>query len=82
MFLQQGVFAKLLGNRKATVICLLLALLNKILIAWLYSDLEGDKALYLLITKGFLDTGLFKFLKVGSLFIFMMQLYKRHFIHY
>jgi hypothetical protein len=49
---------KLFGARKATAICLLLALMNKILIAWLYSNLGGDKSLYLLFTQSFLDTGI------------------------
>lgn len=46
------------NNRSVTWLCLLLAVLNKSLIAWLYSDLSGDKALYLLFTAGFLKTGI------------------------
>jgi hypothetical protein len=45
------------NNRHITTLCLLLAILNKSLIAWLYSDLEADKALYLLFAKSFLATG-------------------------
>ncbi|HEY0058868.1 MAG TPA: hypothetical protein VGB56_07010, partial [Flavisolibacter sp.] len=44
-----------LDSRGATLACLLLALINKLLIAYLYTDLEGDKSLYLLFTKNLLS---------------------------
>ncbi|HYO21322.1 MAG TPA: hypothetical protein VER36_02885, partial [Flavisolibacter sp.] len=37
--------------------CILISIVNKSLIALLYSSLKGDKALYLLLSKGFLETG-------------------------
>lgn len=43
------------NTRAAGVVCLLLALLNKSLVAWLHTDLEGDKALYLLLSKSLLE---------------------------
>jgi hypothetical protein len=42
-------------TKAAGVICVLLALLNKSLVAWLHTDLEGDKALYLLLSKSILE---------------------------
>lgn len=42
-------------TRSAGIICVLLALLNKSLVAWLHTDLEGDKALYLLLSQSILE---------------------------
>src|SRR5215217_7250953 len=39
----------------ATFICFAIALLNKCLIAWLYSDISSDKSLYLLFAKTILQ---------------------------
>ncbi|HEY0066366.1 MAG TPA: hypothetical protein VGB46_03350, partial [Flavisolibacter sp.] len=43
------------NTRMAGVVCVLLALLNKSLVAWLHTDLEGDKALYLLLSQSILE---------------------------
>jgi hypothetical protein len=51
----ESFFSKLLHSKTAVWICILLAWLNKTLIAWLYTDLEGDKSLYLLFSKSFLE---------------------------
>jgi hypothetical protein len=57
--LQQDHFLKQAFNsRYAGIVCLLLAVLNKCIIALVYTDLEGDKSLYLLFAKNFLQTGL------------------------
>jgi hypothetical protein len=42
-------------TKAAGIICVLLALLNKSLVAWLHTDLEGDKALYLLLSQSILE---------------------------
>ena len=44
-------------DKRAGVICLAIAILNKSIIAWLYSSLKADKALSLLFAKAFLETG-------------------------
>jgi hypothetical protein len=44
-----------LNSRAAAFLCLALALLNKSLVAWLHTDLEGDKALYLLLSRSILE---------------------------
>ncbi len=38
-----------------SVACFFIALLNKILLSWIYTDLEGDKSLYLLFTESLLQ---------------------------
>lgn len=54
--IQAAAFLRMHFNTKtAGVICVLLALLNKSLVAWLHTDLEGDKALYLLLSKSILE---------------------------
>ena len=47
----------LLDRRIAVLISLLLAIVSKSVIAFAYTSLKGDKALYLLLTKGLLQTG-------------------------
>ncbi|MDQ3683200.1 MAG: hypothetical protein M3352_09030, partial [Bacteroidota bacterium] len=44
-----------LDSKWAVFICILLAVINKILLSWLFTDLEGDKALYLLFSKSLLE---------------------------
>ncbi len=44
-----------LGSKWAVFFCISLALLNKIILSWLFTDLEGDKALYLLFAKSLLE---------------------------
>ena len=44
-----------LGSKWAVFLCLLLAVVNKIIIAGLFTDLEGDKALYLIFSKSLLE---------------------------
>jgi hypothetical protein len=48
-------FIKSLNSKQTTILCLFLALLNKISIAWLYLSLEGDKSLYLLFSQSLLN---------------------------
>jgi hypothetical protein len=43
------------GSRAVAVTCILLAILNKALIAAIHTDLEGDKALYLLFAQSMLN---------------------------
>jgi hypothetical protein len=47
-----------LESKKSGIICLLAAIANKCLIAFYFSSLHGDKALYLLMAKGFLQKGI------------------------
>ena len=49
------IFKPHLGTKAATIFCLLAALLNKSLIAWIYTDLSGDKSLYLLFAQQLLS---------------------------
>lgn len=44
-----------LNSKWAVLLCLSLAVINKILLSWLFTDLEGDKALYLLFSKSLLE---------------------------
>jgi hypothetical protein len=37
------------------ILCFVIALVNKIIISWFFTDLEGDKSLYLLFTKSLLS---------------------------
>lgn len=48
-------FKSNLNTVRATIFCLLLALINKSLLAWIYTDLVGDKSLYLLFAKQILE---------------------------
>lgn len=48
---------RMLEGRWAGVVCVLIAVVNKSLVAWWYSSLKADKALYLLFAKNFLQTG-------------------------
>ena len=47
----EGFFKKYFNTITATIVCFLLALVNKTLIAWVYTSLIGDKSLYLLFAK-------------------------------
>src|SRR5215218_651115 len=57
MFERALTLKNLLDSRRAGIICLVIAIVNKSTIAWLYSSLKADKALYLLFAKSFLETG-------------------------
>ena len=46
---------KLLSNKYLPIFCLIIAIINKSLIANIYSDLEGDKSIYLLFSANFLE---------------------------
>jgi hypothetical protein len=46
---------KKITTKQVTIFCFLIALLNKILIAFLLTSLEGDKSLYLLFSQSLLD---------------------------
>ena len=48
---------KLFDSKRSEIICIVIAILNKSIIALLYSSLKADKALYLLFAKTFLETG-------------------------
>ena len=50
-----AIFKSHFNTKAATIICFLLALTNKCLLAWIYTDLEGDKALYLLFAKSMMN---------------------------
>ena len=45
----------ILSTKQATVFCFLLALLNKIIIAIVFTDLQDDKSLYMLFARNLLD---------------------------
>ena len=47
-----------LNTNRAGLICVALAVLSKCLIAWIYSNLDGDKSLYLLLADSFRQTGI------------------------
>jgi hypothetical protein len=53
----QRLLSEIIGSKSASVACILLAILNKMLIAWLYSDLIEDKSLYLLFSQNLLQSG-------------------------
>ncbi len=44
-----------LSSNWAVLFCISLALLNKIILSWLFTNLEGDKTLYLLFSKSLLE---------------------------
>jgi len=46
-----------LGQKSTALLCLLVAVISKSAIALSYSSLKGDKSLYLLFAKSFLETG-------------------------
>lgn len=46
-----------LDKKSAAIVCLLVAVVSKSVIELSYSSLTGDKSLYLLFTKAFLETG-------------------------
>jgi hypothetical protein len=48
----------LLATRSAGLLSIVLAVVSKCLIAWIYSNLEGDKSLYLLFAESFRQSGL------------------------
>ena len=47
------------STKQAGWICLFVAIINKVIIAWLYTSLVGDKSVYLLFANSFLETGVF-----------------------
>lgn len=50
-FRPDAFFKSYLSTRSATIFCLLIALVNKSLVAWIFTGLVGDKSLYLLFAK-------------------------------
>lgn len=54
-----SLLKNVLDRKSAGLICILLAIANKSLIALVFSSLIGDKALYLLFAECYLQTGLF-----------------------
>ena len=47
----------MLDKKAAGIVCVVLAILNKTIIALAFSSLKGDKALYLLFAQSYLETG-------------------------
>src|SRR5687768_12184338 len=47
----------LLEHKAILRFAVLIAIINKIFIAYIFTDLEGDKSLYLIMAENFLDTG-------------------------
>lgn len=54
---QQRLLSEIFGSKLASVACILFAISNKMLLAWLYSDLIEDKSLYLLFSQSLLQAG-------------------------
>lgn len=54
---KQRLLSEMFGSKPASVACILIAIINKMLIAWLYSDLIEDKSLYLLFSQTLLQSG-------------------------
>ena len=56
-----------LSSNWAVLFCISLALLNKIILSWLFTNLEGDKTLYLLLSKSLLEGhSLLEPIKIGG----------------
>lgn len=51
------MLSEILGSKRASIACILIAIVNKMLIAWLYTDLIEDKSLYLLFSQTLLQSG-------------------------